>query len=96
MRRHVCLICTEEATIRSVLGNFANFTGKVTRKEKPTAIKLIAHNTPQTLNYATSLVLGLSGSCQTPGLTHLPFSSHLTNNRNKKMKPYIHLAFLFC
>ena len=92
----MCLICAEEATIRSVLENFANFTGKVTIKEKPTAIKLIAHNTPQTLNYATSLVLGLSGSSQTPGVTHVPFSSHLINNRNKKMKPYSHLAFLFC
>ena len=76
MWRHVYLICTEEAITGGVLEHFANFTGKATIKRKPTTIELIVHNTPHTLNYATSLMLGLSGSSQTPGVTHLPFSSH--------------------
>ena len=96
MWRHVCLICTEEATTGVVLEQFANFTGKTTIKQKPIIIELIIHNTQHTLNYATSFVLGLTGSSQTPGVTQLPFSSHLINTRNKKIKPYIHLAFLFC
>ena len=96
MWHHVCLICTEEATTGVVLEHFANFTGKTTIKQKPTIIELIIHNTRHTLNYATSFVLGLSGSSQTPGVTHLPFSSHLINIKNEKIKPYIHLAFLFC
>ena len=90
------LICTEEATTGGFLENFADFTGKATIKQKPTTIELIVHSTPHTLNYATSLVLGLSGSSQTSGVTHLPFSFHLINTRNKNIKPYIHLAFLFC
>ena len=93
---HVYLICTEEATIGGVLEHFANFTGKATIKQKPTTIELIVHNTPHTLNYIIWLVLCLSESSQTPAVTNLPFSSHLINTRNKKIKPYIHLAFLFC
>ena len=96
MWRHVCLICTEEATTGGVLENFANFTGKATIKQKPTTTELIIYNTPNTLNNATSLVLGLSGSSQTPGVTHLLFWSHLINTINKKIKPYVHLTFLFC
>ena len=96
MWHHVCLICTEEATTGVALEHFANFTGKTTLKERPTIIELIIHNTWHTLNYATSFVLGLSGSSQTPVVTHLSFSSHLINTRNKKIKPFIHLAFLFC
>ena len=92
----MCLICTEEATTGGVLEHFANFTGKATIKQKATTIELIVHITPPTLNYTISLVLGLSGSSQTPGVTHLPFSSHLINIKNEKIKPYIHLAFLFC
>ena len=95
MWHHVCLICTKEATTRGVLEHFANFTRK-TIKQKPTIIESIVHNTPHILYYTTSFVLGLSGSSQTPGVTHLLFSSHLINTRNKKIKPYIHLAFLFC
>ena len=96
MWRHVYLICTEEATTGGVLEQFTNFTGKATIKQKPTTIELIVHITRQTLNYANSLVLGLSGSSQTPGVTQLHFSSHLINTRNKMIKPYIHLAFWFC
>ena len=96
MWHHVCLICTEEDTTGVVLEHFANFTVKTTIKQKPTIIELIIQNTRYTLDYATSFVLGLRGSSQTPGVTHLPFSSHLINNRNKKIKPYIYLAFLFC
>ena len=92
----MCLICTEEAPTGGVFEHSANFTGKATIKQKPTTLELIVHNTPHTLNYSTSLVLGLSGSSQTPGVTHLPFSSHLINIKNEKIKPYIHLAFLFC
>ena len=73
----MCLICTKEATTGGVLEHFASFTGKATIKRKPTTIELIVHNTPHTLNYATSLMLSLSGSSQTPGVTHLPFSSQL-------------------
>ena len=63
-------------------------------KQKPTTIDLIIYKHSITLNYATSLALGLSGSSQTPGVTHFPFSFHLINLRNKKIKPYIHPAFL--
>ena len=81
MWHHVCLICTEEDTTGVVLEHFANFTVKTTIKQKPTIIELIIHNARQTLNYATSFVLGLSGSSQTPVVTHLSFSSHLINTR---------------
>ena len=37
---------------------------------------------------------GLSGSSQTPGVTHLPFSFHLINTRNRKIKSHIHPPFL--
>ena len=93
---HVCLICTEESSTGVVLEHFANCTGKTTIKQKPTIIELIIHNTRHTLNYATSFVLGLSGGSLTPVVTHLPFSSHLIKTRNKKIKLYIHLVFLFC
>ena len=96
MWRHLCLICTEEATTRVVLEQFANFTGKTTIKQRPTIIELIIHSTQHRLNYATLFVLGLSGCSQTPWVTNLPFSSHLINTRNKKIKSYIHLAFSFC
>ena len=69
------LICTEEATTGGVLENFVNFTGKATIKQKPTTIELIIRNSPHTLNYATLLKLGLSGSSQTPEVTHPVFSS---------------------
>ena len=99
--RHACLICTEEATTGGVLENVPNFTGKATIKQKPTTIELILHNIPHTLNDTTSLVLGLSGSSQKTGMTHLPFEFHLWlislfNTRSKKIIPYVHLDFLFC
>ena len=62
--------------------------------ENPITTDLIIYK-HSTLNYATLLALGLSGSSQTPGVTHFPFSFHLINPRNKKIKPYIHPAFLF-
>ena len=93
----MCLICTEEAITGGVLDRFANSTGKATIKQKPPTIELIVHNTPHTLTYAISLVLGLSGSSQTPWGDSPPFLIPLDyKNKNKKMKPYIHLAFLFC
>ena len=48
MWRHVCLICTEEATTGVVPEHFANFTGKTTIKHRPTFIELIIHNTRHT------------------------------------------------
>ena len=73
MRRHVCLICTEEATTGGVLEHFANFTGKATIKQKPTTIELIVHITPPTLNYAISLVLGLKPKLSNPWGDSPPF-----------------------
>ena len=65
-------------------------------KQKPITIDLIVYkHFIYTLNYATWLVLGLSGSRQTLGVTHFPFSFHLIHPRNKKIKPYIHPACLF-
>ena len=63
-------------------------------KQKPTTIDLIIykHSIHTKLCYLARV--SLSGSSQTPGVTHFPFSFHLINLRNKKIKPYIHPAFL--
>ena len=65
-------------------------------KQKPTTIDLIifkhsAHTKLCHLICSRSL----SGSSKTPRVTHHPLSFHLINTRNKKIKPYIHPAFVF-
>ena len=69
-------------------------------KQKPTTtIDLSSTITPHTLNYTTSLAVGLTRSSQTPRATnpwtHLPFLFHLNNTRNKNVKPQVHPASLF-
>ena len=80
----------------SVIKSHTHHSDQLPKKQKPITIDLIVYkHFIYTLISATSLVFCLSGSSQTLGVTHFPFSFHLINPRNKKIKPYIHPAFLF-
>ena len=50
-------------------------------------IDLIVYKHSTHITLCDSLALGLSGSSQTPKVTHFPFSFHLINPRNKNVKP---------